>query len=316
MKRVLVVNHSHSVVCGIHDLGKRIYGCLMHSNDLGVSYADCSTETEYRAAVALYNPGAVIVNYRADLTPWATAPVDATTFAVLHQYEEATADIHAAELLRYFDHVLVLDPGLHPSDSRVHAVGRPIPLADETTPPAIPKWLQEIGSFGFAFPHKGFAAVAAEIADQCHNAEFNLHMPEAFFNGTNGQPLYTDGIIAACLEALAKPEFLLNHTSDHIGERGLVARLSLNDVNCLLYVPGQLDAGLSSALDYLIAARRPMLLSKADMFRVVPDVPRWPDARLGDILADYDKYQQQADELYESMAGQFVRDIEKIVAEL
>lgn len=310
MKRILVVNHAHSEVCGIHDLGKRMYGCLMRSNDLAVIYADCDSVTTFTTVVDLYDPDAVIINYRADLTPWATAPVDPPTFAVLHQYEEATADARAGELLRYFDHVLALDPQLHPSSPRVHAVGRPIPETvdhdGEMAQPPI------IGSFGFAFPHKGFGDVATEIVDQCPNAVFSLHMPEAFFNGAQGADLYAAGILADIEGKVSN----LWYTNDHLAERDLVVNLAKNDVNCLFYAPGQPDAGLSSALDYLIAARRPMLVSEASMFRAAWNRPIWPTVRLGDILKDYDHFQNEANVLYESMAGQFTRDIERIVASL
>lgn len=321
MTRLLVVDHAHSRVCGIHDLGQRIAECLKQSTMLEVTHLDIADVNGWRNALAIVQPDVVIVNYRPDLMPWIPTALDLaydlpiTMFAVLHQYEAATADQRAHEILAYgFHHIIALDPMLEPTEPRLHAVGRPILPSVEhygaTDDPVA------VGSFGFAFPHKGFDQVAAEINDQCDEAFYTLHMPEAYFNGANGAELYTPAILDACRNKITKPGIELWYTNDHITEDELIERLSRNDVNCLLYHPGQPDAGLSSAVDYLIAARRPMLLSEADMFRAVPDAPRWPTTRLGDILDNYDKYQREADELYDWHAGRFLADIESLVAAL
>jgi hypothetical protein len=347
--RVLVVNHAHTLVCGVHDIGVRIADCLRHSTQLEVTHLDVVDANGYRNALAIVEPDVVIVNYRPDLMPWVPDALRdtryanrVTSFAVLHQYEEATADARAQAILADgFDHVLALDPLLRPTEPRLHAVGRPIPetvdyrTLDDVTDRAVSPY---IGSFGFAFPHKGFVDVAREIAALDRPAVYNLHMPEAYFNGANGAPLYTDGILGEVAAAFGgNLDIRLMYTSDHLAERELVNRLAMNDVNCLLYHPGQPDAGLSSALDYLIAARRPMLLSEADMFRHAsypnitnstnPDHERtdypwidgyaeWPRERLGDVLDHYDVYQQLADDLYSWHHGRLVADIERIVAAL
>lgn len=314
MTRLLVVNHAHSHVCGIHDLGLRIHRCLSASDKLDVDCAACADASEFQAVADGYD--AVIVNHRDDLTPWAATPLPVPKLAVLHQYEEATADARAAALTDRFDWVLALDPTLRTLYHRLIAVGRPIP--DHVKP----KWHRNrhddiaprIGSFGFAFPHKGFADVAAEIVDQCEEAVYNLHMPEAYFNGAAGAPLYTDGIIADVEKHITqRPDVWLHATMTHQAETDLVGMLAVNDVNCLFYAPVQSDAGQSSALDYLIAAKRPMLLSEASMFRSAWNAPRWPQTRLGKVLANYAHYQDAADRLYGWHHGRLVHDIESLM---
>jgi hypothetical protein len=330
MTRVLVVNHAHSIICGIHDIGKRIHDCLCYSTQLEIGYAECGSTDQYFDAYGAYDPDVVIVNYRADLMPWwpqAYGSGDAQEWAVLHQYEESTADVRASVLLPLFDHVIALDPLLQPKLERLHAVGRPVPETVSLNEDRnhYETWTPRIGSFGFAFPHKGFVDVAREIATLDQPAVYNLHMPEAYFNGAQGQRLYTDGILAPILGEISNHDVGLVHTAEHLAERELVNRLAMNDVNCLLYHPGQPDAGLSSALDYLIAARRPMLLSSADMFRHAwygnPAEPLcgaayWPIARLSDVLEEHERLQQLADALYAWHHGRLVADIERIVSEL
>jgi hypothetical protein len=317
MNRILVVNHAHSSVCGIHALGGRLHDCLVRSTMFEMGYAECSDGDTYRAAANAFEPDVIIVNYRADLTPWSPAYAYVPTFAVAHQYEAATIDAYAHGLLASgFDYVLALDPDIHPSDPRVFPVGRPIPETVEDRTIGT-EWAARVGSFGFAFPHKGFATVAAEINAELDEATYELHMPEAFFNGAQGASLYTAGIVAACEAELTKPGVHLHHTSEHLLERELVMRLAANDVNCLFYAPGQPDAGLSSAIDYLVAARRPIFVTDCAMFRHVRDhVALWPATHLSDIFAEYAWFQEQANNLYHRMAGRLMTDVEHIVAEL
>lgn len=314
MTRLLIVNHALSRVCGIHDLGLRIHRCLSASDKLDVDYAACANAIEFWSAASGGGYDAVIVNHRDDLTPWAATPLPIPKIAVLHQYEEATADARASALTDRFDWVIALDPTLKPQHPRLIAVGRPIPdwvnpmfwgFPSHASPPGI-------GSFGFAFPHKGFADVAEEMADQCGDATYMLHMPEAYFNGAQGAPIFTDGIVKDCTERLKAGQHLRVST-DHRPDRGVIAMLAGNEVNCLFYAPGQPDAGQSSALDYLIAARRPMLLSEASMFRSAWNAPRWPATRLGDVLANYGHYQDAADRLYAWHHGRLAADIEALM---
>jgi hypothetical protein len=315
--RVLVVDHAHSPVCGIHDLGLRMAARLSEGL-LGVAHADCGDGDDYRRSLAVVEPDVVVVNYRADLMPWLTPGREGCpTLAVLHNYEPATLRPLADGLLaRGFDHVLVLEPGVGDGD-RVHGVSRPLP----DSPPQVPRWRNdppEIASFGFAFPHKGFDQVAAEVADAVDAAVVRLHTPEAYFNGAAGGPLYAPAILDAARQAAAaKPGIRIVQTLAHQPEVEVVGMLAACDVCCLLYHPGQPDAGLSSAFDYLIAARRPALVSEASMFRHGHShVAVWPHVRLRDVLDNYDRWQAHAEALYRSVAGRFAADVEALAGRI
>lgn len=306
---VLVVDHGHSTRCGIRDLGVRI------AERLGAIHVDCNSEEAYRNELHTHRPDTVIVNYRADLMPW-WRPVPYIEFAVLHQYGPTTVDARAAELLnRGFDHVLVLDPTVTPQDPRVHAVGRPLP--PEPSPGIVPPSDHvRVGSFGFAFPHKGFADVAAEVAI-IPDAVYALHMPEAHFNGANGAHMFTHGILNDIHDHIRGD--VLDFSNDELTPQQLVDWLAGNTVNCLLYAPGQPDAGLSSALDYLIAARRPILVSEAEMFGAAQgQAAVWPHVRLADMLsAPWFKAEEAAVfDLCHRTAGEFEANVGKVLASL
>jgi hypothetical protein len=320
---VLVVNHAHSIVCGIHGLGRRMAVSLAENADLDVAYADCADAAQYAEACETYRPDAVLVNYRSDLMAWVRVALplypDTIKLATIHNYDVHTVDAYGREPLDHgFDRTLVLDPTVTPNDPRIIGVGRAIPAPpDGARITHDPPW---IGSFGFAFFHKGFPTVAQGIAESLDEAVYKLHMPEAFFNGVSGGVAFGPPIMDMVYEQLAaKPGIVVDYTSNHIDDDSLVAQIGQNDINALFYVPGQSDPGLSSALDYLIAARRPTIVTDCAMFRYgrTPEatVAVWPETSIGDMLEDYDHWQEQADLLYELLAHRFADDVARVIAE-
>jgi len=293
---------------------------LRDETDLHVGYAACSTADEYRKARADHDPDAVIVNYRADLAPWwrqvAHEP-GGVRWAVAHNYEPGNLVQHAQTIRSHgFDRVLALDPPLYAgtawAEHGVDIVGRPLPPTARTVPGDGPA---RIGTFGFAFPHKGFVEVAREVNMTLAEGTFDLHMPEAWFNGAEGRPLYGPAILDSCRDQIDHGgRITFHHTSNHLPSPDLVDRLGKNDVNILLYAPGQPDAGLSSALDYLIAARRPAIVTDCAMFRHgLPHVAVWPAVTLRDVLNHREQWERQATALWWAHTGRFSSDIETVL---
>lgn len=313
MTKILIVNHAHSQVCGIHDLGRRLAQRLAASHALDIGYVDANDVPTFVAFYDEFWPDVVIVNYREDLMPWvvpAMGRVPAAKVAIMHNYDTHTAAATAGRLVSYgFDYALAFDPTLSPAP-RLIVTGRVLPITvDHSDTSEFPR----IGSFGFAFPHKRFDLVAQAIADAgITRGVFALHMPEAYFNGANGGSLYAPEIVERCRQLLP-PGVELEYTSDHANERDVVAQLATNDINCLLYEPGQVDGGRSSALDYLIAARKPILVSGAAMFDHARDiVGTWPDVTIAEMSQHLYTWGERVDEYYWSAAGQVVHDIERI----
>lgn len=293
MSTLLVVNHRHSPVCGIHDIGRRLHARLAEQVD--TAYAEVADEAEYHAVLAEHEPAGVVVNYRADLTPWWRPGINgATTFGIVHNYEPATATSHAAQIVAAgFDRALFLDD--IDAGAQAVAIGRPLPPVAARSEPVPVEAAPIVGTFGFAFPHKRFDLVAGAVAAAFDRATFDLHMPEAYFNGASGAPLYGPGIIDQCSAEL-HPGITMTTDATHLPPAELVEHLAGNDINCLLYQPGQPDAGLSSALDYLVAARRPILVSDCAMFRHGNgDVAVWPTTSLRDVWDDHDAWTVRAE---------------------
>lgn len=300
MISVLYVNHAHSEVCGVHDLGRRHARLIALAEDINLDYAEVNDISRYHELMETREYDAVIINYMPGIMPWVTEAIkrhSATRIAVIHNYQHDTIDQVAAHHHRVFDFVLALDPSLHATNPWVLTTDRPLPQSVTLGPlPDVPR----IGSFGFAFPHKNFPAVAAEIASTFETATFDLHMPEAYFNGAEGRDLYTPGIVRQIEEIFdGHPGLELEHSGDVLPAAEVVAQLAENTVNCLFYVPGQHNAGLSSALDYLIAARRPVLVTDCAMFAHYNQAcALFPEVRLSDVIAEHEEWSERVDTLY------------------
>lgn len=303
MTDILVVNHGLHHVCGIHDLGRRLYEAI--PDNITKAYAEPANPGEYEAAVEAAAPRVVLVNYRADLMPWARG-ADAFSVAVAHNYEPPTlAALAHQHRSAGFDVTLALEPQCADTADVVWS-GRPLP------PPL--RWAGEgasvtIGSFGFAFPHKRFDLVAREVAT-LDDAMFRLHCPTAHFGGS---PAQTEAVAASVMAELPDPR-RVTITTDHRPALEVVRLLSQCTANALLYEPGQPDAGLSSALDYLLAAGRPILVSEASMFRhALPAAVTWPTRTLADVLADLDRHTVNVRERYDQLSAGYVSGIRQLL---
>jgi hypothetical protein len=305
MINVLYVNHAHSEVCGVHDLGRRHARLVALGEDIALDYIEVNDIEAYHRVMESDKFDAVIINFMPGIMPWVTEDIKrhrATRIAVIHNYQHDTIDQVAADHHRLFDFMLALDPTLIATNPWVLVTDRPLPDTVTLGPlPSPPR----IGSFGFAFPHKNFPAVATEIAATLQVAIFDLHMPEAYFNGAGGRELYGPGIVRQIEEIFdGHPGLRLHRTSDHLEADDVVARLAENTVNCLFYVPGQHNAGLSSALDYLVAARRPIMVTDCTMFAHFDRAcAHFPEVRLSEVLADHRFWSQQVDAVYKESSA-------------
>jgi hypothetical protein len=297
---VLYVNHGRSEVCGVHDLGRRHARLIARSDDVELDYVEVDDIAHYHRAMNGHWFDAVIINYMPGIMPWVNADIrqhSATRIAVIHNYQHDTIARVAANHHRLFDFMLALDPGLHTRNPWVLTTDRPLPTTVRLGPLPDPP---RIGSFGFAFPHKGFPQVAAEIAITFDHAVFDLHMPEAYFNGNAGRARHAPDILRQIDDVFAgHPGLSVDHTTGHLDPDQLVARLAGNTVNCLFYMPGQHNAGLSSALDYLIAARRPIMVTDCAMFDHYRSAcAHFPETRLRDVIDDHDIWTELVSAMY------------------
>lgn len=311
MTDILVVNHGLHQVCGVHDLGRRLYHAIPDS--IASVYVEGNDAADLVTWISSVMPRVVLVNYRADLMPWMDAAIGQASgplcVAVAHNYEPHTlAALHQRHQQVGFDLTLALEPQSADVPGVVWS-GRPMPPPTRIEIPAAQS--VTVGSFGFAFGHKRFDLVAREVAALGEPAVLRLHAPTAHFGGSDEQ---TEAVVASVRAELVGSDVTLSATFNHHGSHSLVDMLARCHVNCLLYDPGQPDAGLSSALDYLLAAGRPILVSEASMFRhALPAALTWPEHRLVDVLADQDRHAVNVRERYDQLTQGYATGIRQLL---
>ena len=305
MTNVLYVNHGLGTKCGVYDFGVRHFASLRNTDDVYFYYREINTLDEYLTQCEEVRPDAVFFNYMHMVLPWVGAGIKAfpaKLFVIQHLYDNDSVSPLMNAYAGLFDYMICLDPSLPTSDSRIFALGRPIPTLS-VAPRALSEHVN-IGSFGFGMPHKQFHLIAREINRCFDNATFNLHMTVGDFTGD-----YSAGIIESVEAELTKPGVTLNWTSTYLSESEVVEKMSMNDMNALFYALPKYNAGLSSAADYMVAAQRPLLVSDCASFKhLLHGTYQWPSVSFGEIAGNWDWCQNHSFELYERSVNKLSQD--------
>jgi len=278
-KTVVFVNHPKSQ-CGVWQMGSRFYNALSTSNKYDFKYVEVGDPA---AVTTFHNVSAVIFNYRNTTLP--LYKVESIKRYIPNvPYISIVHEIHIGyQFEPAFSHYLTIDPTYPADNVRIFKTVPEIPRADipEYIPPADNNIM--VGTFGFATDGKGYEIVLDEAAKAFPGCTYNLHMPYATYGDSDGYRARTWGACYAnmCVERGIVPVI----THDYLDSGELIKRLSKNHLNCLLYAEND-GRGVSGAVEYCIAARRPLIISRSKMFRHVQDVlPIWPETSFQDALA-------------------------------
>lgn len=284
---VLVVGHNRTDHCGVYQHGKRMVDILQGSEKyrfVGVrcdGLIDFSNAWHLTVKATWSQPVVTIYNYYPGTLDWCHNCINGewpgVHIGMAHEITHADAHTPRAPFKRW----IVTDPSFPDSDIYFKTV-RPLPSYSGSVKP--PEDRLTIGSFGYAFPNKGFEkvlwAAAGEFFADC---TVRMHVTVPHFDG---------GIGAAYLEylkqylggmsSLGGPRIEL--TTDHLGDQGLLDFLAGNHLNCLFYDenPGR---GISSAVDWCVASGRPLAITQSEQFRHLKEylIP-WPHCGLRESL--------------------------------
>ncbi len=284
---VLVVNHNRTDRCGVYQMGKAIVDILQGSEEyrfVGVrcdtweAFVDWYERLEPRVCLYNYYPGTM------DWVPDCTNAVDPRCEHVGLAHEVTHADAHAPR--PPFSRWVVTDPSFPESEVYFKTV-RPVPsYAGTAQPPADGPVV--IGSFGYAFPNKGFEhLVGAVVAEFGAGATLRLHLTRPHFDGgVSGRYLAAWERWASSSAAGAFGADLprVELTTDHWDDATLLDWLASNHLNCLFYDPNP-GRGVSSAVDWCVAAGRPLAITESEQFRHITGLlGTWPKWSLRDSL--------------------------------
>ena len=297
MKTVLYVNHGITKACGVYDLGLRHFMSIREIENYNMIYAELNDIHSFFNICQEHKPDAIIFNYMNVTLPWANEEVNkykCVKFCIPHLFSKNNLDMFRNDSI--FDYYIILDK-FSPENNCCFKTDRPLTAYHNNMSQknAIPT----IGSFGFALGHKFFDKIVSHINSCFDKAILNFHMPKAHFDGVNE----TGSVIRSCYAAINKPGIQLNVTTDFLSEYEVVDKLNKNDINCVFY-EAEKDVGISSSLDYLVSAQKPVLITASNMFRsFAPELPIYPETTLTEIYNNFESYQEQITNTYKNSAN-------------
>lgn len=259
--RVLFANYGIPN-CGVHQYGINLFSVLARSESFCFKYVDIQSLQDLDTAVGHGNYPVLIVNYHPQTLPFIQVEMSqrypVVCLAVMHEMTQLEADNMPQGFFQYY---IMGDPTLRQNNPCVFSTGRIIPAYENTKLlPDVPT----IGSFGFSVGSKGFQRLVSAVQEEFDEAVIRINIPA---NGI----IDIDARLAKeqvdlCCKCLWKPGVRLEATHNFYDNAGLIEFLASNSLNAFLYdyVP---KAGISSAADHAMMARRPVAITRSIMFR-------------------------------------------------
>ncbi len=296
MKNILFINHGLAKSCGVYAQGVRHFDSLVKSKKFNFIYCEVNSFDELKNNYNKFNPAAILYNYMPIVLPWLNGNIknlNTKNVCIIHNITQELINNGQFRYGTLFDFYITLDKSLVVNGD-IFKTNRPVYCVD-----FVEKSLNleniNIGTFGFPFLHKGFQDVVKLVNDNFEKATINLHMTDSYFCNNE-----TEKILSLCYSKISKSGIKLNYTNEYLSEMEMVKYLQSNDINCLLYqnING---VGVSAAIDYLISAQRPILISKSQQFRnFYKDLPLWPDFDLKYIIENYKYERNRVQNIYDN----------------
>ncbi len=269
-RNVLFINSS-ILRCGIHQYGVNVAEILIKSKKFNFMYAECDFFSEIQQQVLLLKPDIIIVNV-VSLEEFAQMLSGLRKFRdviLIALHHEPAFIASAAKIMDIFDAHLIADPTMKKENPySLISLPRFIPSYSANTKKNLSSEVV-IGSFGLAGRHKGFEKLIRIVQEEFDKAVIRINMP-AYDYGGRGKSTYAINY-AKELSAIAKKEGIkLELSTEFLTHEGILEFLSANTLNAFLY--DDLGyRGVSSVIDYALAVRRPICITKSAMFRHIYD---------------------------------------------
>lgn len=255
---VVFVNHlQHS--CGVYQFFKRLTAPLIKDTWY---YIETNEEWEHDHWIRTLHPDIVVYNFyfSGATMAWLT---NSKIASQKHLFKQLCIHHEGSVEDKGFDLILHQDP--NNLDTRYANLVRPIPEFNPLVHPI--NIVPTIGTFGFGLGGKGFDTLVNKVADVFDIAHIRMNIPYAFFGDSNG-----DGArwwANHCKDVLAarnKPYITLTVTHDLLPEEQLLYFLYGNDINAFCY-DDNIGRGISGTLDYALAVRKPIAITKSWQFK-------------------------------------------------
>jgi len=268
----LFLNHQ-TERCGVYQMGRRIGHALSDAD-----VADYLETWDLGTAIAVtqqLQPKVIVYNWHPSTMPW--APELARRFpsmkhvGLIHEIAPDAAGTGAD----VFAYRMVCDPDFPANGRTVFRSVRHVPRHDVLDAHSVggmfdlrPDETLTIGSFGFGVGGKMFATVVHAVGAEFPGAIVRLRIPSAAYGDDRGDIALRH---AASARAVSIGGVRVEIEHDFLSEPDLVRWLAGNHMNVFFYEPNG-GRGISSVVDYAIAARRPIAVNASQMFRHVRGV--------------------------------------------
>lgn len=263
MPDVLFVNHRKRP-CGVGEMGARYYQNLAESKRYNFWYIDVDERAEFEYWLDQIAPAAVVYNFYPSTLWWLSNEL----INRLRPRCKQIGIYHEVDIRdKGFDLIVHQDPNPSEKDDFPHwSLPRSIPRYTPN-PPHFDGEMPRFGSFGFGLGGKGFARLVRQVAQEYDVARIHLHIPFAHFGDAGGVAAHAHAD-EAMKEAEGKPGIFLTVDHDWWSEDRLLEWLAGNTCNAFLY-DEHYGRGISGTLDYALAVRRPLAITRSWQFRHV-----------------------------------------------
>ena len=161
-----------------------------------------------------------------------------------------------------WEYLLMFDPTLN-GNEYVFITNRVMPPGPTVEYKELEKPI--IGFQGFGFVHKGIEKIAHQVVKEFDEAIIRLHIPNSFYADPQGYQARAR-VDAVRQLVSKKPGIEVVASFDMWDNQTIINMLAQNTINCYFY--DYLDgAGLSSSIDFALAARRPIAATRSHQMR-------------------------------------------------
>jgi len=314
---IVFISHKKSQ-CGIYQYGLDVYNSLKKSLNYNFVYIESDTLNDIISFINIHKKEikCIVYNYYPTTMPWINTNIirkfSIKQIAIIHEFNQETIDKLNNN---YFDAFLVPDPTINITHPYIYKINRLVPnfIANFDT-------LNEdkiiIGSFGFGIKDKGFEKIIEQVNKDFNGIkreiEIRLHIPFNSIIDIDGKKhaLETSN---KCFNIPKNNniKLLINHK--YKTKEELLIFLYNNHLNVFLYDENK-DLGISSVIDYALAVKKPIAVTKCGMFRHITN--RFPficvnNSSLIDILKL--GFSPLEEICYEWNEDNFIRNFEKIL---
>jgi hypothetical protein len=260
MAKILFVN-SDKEADGLTDYGRRFNHVIQQSQKHKVKYIEVSHVQNIEIIATYFKPDIVIYNYHKMTFPY--LPV--ITKNGIGKYKQVL-------IYHEYGNDCFSDAIIHVDTTKTDDVSKqffsvPRPLYDtdfKFTKNDIPHF----GSYGFGGHHKNFDFAVHLIVEQFEEAVINFNIPCCHFDYDIN---IRKGILNNCKQIVkdSGKNIKINISEDFLNYDDLIKFLNKND--CIIFMHADrdniADLTLSASTDYALMAKKPIALSKSNMFR-------------------------------------------------